>query len=291
MDQVMTFEDLELAPPSLPQAPVVRIRPTTGWSSLRLPELWEYRDLLYFLVWRDLKARYRQNALGPIWIVLGPLFNMVIYTVIFGLIAKLPSQGQPYAIYTYTALLPWTFFAGAVASTTGCLLESRQLIAKVYFPRLLLPLSLLLSSLVDFAVSFLILLGLMAYYRIAPTWGVVLIPGFLLLAAVTGVGVGLWFAGLVVRYRDFGQISGMLVRVWMYATPVVYAMTLIPAQWLTVYQLNPMTGVINGFRWALLGTPPAPDWTLLASACIALPVFVGGLFYFRRAERNIVDVI
>lgn len=266
------------------------IRPSPGWVPLDLSELWEYRDLLYFMVWRDLKTRYRQMALGPLWIVMQPLLSMVIYSVIFGLVAKLPSDGVPYPVFSYVGLLPWTFFAGAIGSTSGSLLNSKELIAKVYFPRLLIPLSQIVSSLVDFAISLIILFGMLVFYGIRPNWGIVMLPVFLLIAAATGLGVGLWFAGVIVKFRDFGQIAGYLVRVWMYASPVVYSATLIPPEWRALYSLNPMTGVVEGFRWALLGTGSGPGWTMAVSGVAVLVVLVGGLYTFKRAERSIVDV-
>ena len=266
------------------------IQPTRGWSALRLRELWEYRDLLFFMVYRDLKGRYQQMALGPLWIVLQPLMSMFLYTVIFGVIAKLPSENQPYAVFTYAALLPWDFFTDAVGAGSNTLLDSKALISKVYFPRLILPLSRVISSLVDLAISFVILIGMLIYYGIHPTWGVVLVPVFLLIAAMTGLGVGLWFAGPLVRYRDLGQVLGYVVRFWMYAAPVVYSITIIPQKWLTLYRLDPMAGVVEGFRWALLGTSQPPDWTLIVSALLMLPVFLGGLYAFKRSERNIVDI-
>ncbi len=277
-------------PTALDQTTIV-IEPRQGWAALGLGELWEFRDLLYFMVWRDLKARYRQTALGPLWIVLQPLLSMFLYTVVFGLIAKLPSDGVPYTLFSYIGLLPWGFFSGAVSSASSSLLSSKDLISKVYFPRLILPLAAILSSLVDFTISFVILLLMMLYYGLQPTWGVLLIPLFLLLAGAIGLGTGLWFAGLIVRYRDFGQFAGYVVRLWMYATPVVYSISLIPAEWLPLYRLNPMTTVVEGFRWALLGTGQPPDWTLVMSVLITAPILIGGLFTFRRAERNIVDVV
>jgi lipopolysaccharide transport system permease protein len=269
----------------------VIIQPTHGWSALKLRELWEYRDLLLFMVWRDLKSRYQQMALGPLWIILQPLMSMFLYTFIFGVIAKLPSENKPYAVFTYTALLPWDFFTDAVAAGSNGLADSKALISKVYFPRLILPLSRILSSLVDLSISFVILIGMLFYYGIHPTWGVALVPVFLLIAAVTGLGFGLWFAGIIIRYRDVGQVAGYIVRFWMYATPVVYSLTLVPERWLGLYHLNPMTGVIEGFRWALLGTSQPPDWTLAVSALLTVPVFIGGLYMFKRSERNIVDIV
>lgn len=271
-------------------SPVVIIRPERGWSALRLREVWDYLDLLYYMVRRDLKTRYSQTALGPLWIIIDPLFNMFVYTVIFGIIARLPSGNTPYAVFTFTALLPWDFFRDAMGSGTSSLLSERHLISKVYFPRLLLPLSRIISSILDFFVSLVILIGMMFYFKITPTWGVLMLPVFMLVAAMSGLGVGFWFSGIIVKYRDFGTISGFLVRVWMYATPVVYSSTLVPEKWKTLYQLNPMTNVIDGFRWALLGDPP-PNWEMLAlSSGLMFFVFLGGLFVFKRVERNIIDI-
>lgn len=274
----------------IPETTIV-LQAARGWSPLGLNELWEYRDLFYFMVWRDLKSRYRQMALGPLWIVIQPVMSMLLYTVIFGVIAKLPSEGQPYAVFSYVALMPWTFFSNAFASSSGTLLGNKELITKVYFPRLIIPLSQILSSLIDFAISFVILIALLFYYGITPTWGVIWLPAFLGLAAITGLGAGLWFAGIIARYRDFGQVAGYLVRIWMYASPVVYSITLIPKQWRDLYRLNPMTGVIEGFRWALLGTGQAPDWTLGLVTLLALVILIGGLYIFKREERSIVDVV
>ena len=208
----------------------------------------------------------------------------------FGTIAKLPSDGQPYAVFTYVALLPWTLFSDAVGGATNSLLTNKALIAKIYFPRLLFPISQFLTSLVDFAISFCILLAMMFYYHIPLHWGVLLLPVFLLIAGVTGSAIGLWFSGLIVRYHDFGQIVGLAMRFLMYATPVVYSISIVPERWRLLYRLNPMTSVVEGFRWALLGTSPPPDWTLAVGCLLVLPVFIGGLYYFKRVERNIVDV-
>jgi lipopolysaccharide transport system permease protein len=271
----------------------VLVQPTRGWAALRLAELWDYRDLLYFMVWRDLKARYRQTALGPLWFILQPLMSMVLYSVVFGSIAKLPSDNQPYTVFTYVALLPWSFFSGAVSSGTNSLLGSISLISKVYFPRLIVPLSQLLSSLVDTGISLLVLGLMMLYYGIRPTWGIVLIPVYLALMGAIGLGFGLWFSGVIVRYRDFGQIVGFLVRMLMYLSPVVYASSLIEARipgWLWLYRLNPITVAVEGFRWALLGSGSPPDWTLPAAAAITLLTLMGGLFIFKRTERTIVDI-
>lgn len=270
------------------------LQPTRGWSALRLRELWEYRDLLAYLTWRDLQTRYRQMALGPLWIIIQPLLSMVLYTAIFGQIAKLPSDGKPYAVFTFVALLPWNVFTDAVNAGSGSLVGNRHLISKVYFPRLLPAISRFLSSLVDFSISFGILLLMLLAYGIRPNWGVLLIPVFLLIPTILGLGIGFWFAGIIVYFHDFGQIIGIILRFWMYATPVVYSISLVPSvlpeQWLWLYRLNPMTGVVEGFRWALLGSSPAPDWTLWVSAVVCVPVFITALYNFKRVERNIVDV-
>jgi lipopolysaccharide transport system permease protein len=265
------------------------IQPSKGWIALNLAELWEFRDLLYYMVWRDLKGRYRQTALGPLWIVLSPLMSMVLYTVIFGAIAHLPSDNQPYAVFTYVALLPWTFFTTAFGSGTNSISSGIGLSSKVYFPRLVIPISQIMSSLVDLGISFIILAGMLIYYGIQPTWGVFLIPVWLVLAAFTGLGVGLWFCGLIVKYRDVSNVTSFLNRMWMYATPVVYSISVVPARWLNYYRLNPMTVVTEGFRWALLGGAQPANWTIAVACLVSVPVLITGLFIFKRAERNIVD--
>jgi len=270
---------------------VLIIQPTRGWSAPNFRELWEFRDLLYFSVWRNLKGRYRQMALGPLWSVIQPLVNMLVYTVVFGYLAQLPSDGVPYPVFAYVALLPWGFFSDAVNAGSGSLVGSQALITKVYFPRLILPFSQTLSSLYDFGLSFIILIVMLLLYRIQPTWAVVLLPLFLAIAAMTGLGVGLWFAGPIVHYRDIGNVLGYIVRVWLYATPIVYAATIVPPQWLPLYQLNPMYAVIEGFRWALVGTSPPPTWSIVTSFVISVLLFVTGMFTFRRSERSIVDIV
>ncbi len=272
------------------QQPVLTIQPTKGWGRLALHEVWEYRDLLYFLLWRDVKGRYKQMALGPLWIILRPLLNMVLFTLIFGKVAKLPSDGVPYPIFSYTALLPWTFFAGAVMGGANSLLSHRQLITKVYFPRLIIPVVSVVSGFIDFAISFIILLGMMVFYGYPPTWGIMLLPVYLLLAAATALTVGLWAATWVVHYHDVNEVLSYVIRGWMYATPVVYAVSIVPERWRALYRLNPMTNVIEGFRWALLGSGQPPDGFLLLSFVLVLPCLIGGAFYFRRTERTIVDI-
>jgi lipopolysaccharide transport system permease protein len=226
-----------------------------------------------------------------LWIILQPLMSMLLYTLVFGVIAQLPSDGQPYVVFSYVALLPWGFFSQAFGDGVNGLTSGMSISSKVYFPRLIMPFANVISSLVDLAISFVILLGMLFYFGITPTWGVVLLPVFLLIAGITGLGFGLWFAGPIVKYRDVGQFTSYLMRAWMYAAPVVYSIDIVPKNWLWLYRLNPMTGVIEGFRWALLGTDQPPDWTLMAiSAGISCLVFLGGLYVFKRVERSIVDV-
>lgn len=271
-------------------APQLIIEPSKGWAALGLTELWEYRDLLYFMVWRDLKSRYRQTALGPLWYILQPLMSTFLYTLIFGVVARLPSENVPYVLFNYTALLPWTLFSNAVTAGSNCLTSNMNLISKVYFSRLVTPLSQLLSGLVDLAVSFVILLGMLVWFQVTPNWGVLLLPVFMLIAAAWGLGVGLWFSGLIVRFKDVGQVLGYIVRVWMYITPVVYSIENIPEKYQFLYRLNPMVSVVEGVRWAMLGTAQ-PDWaSLVISGITCIPILWIGLYIFRRVERSIVDV-
>lgn len=263
---------------------------TKGWSALQLRELWEYRDLLYFMVWRDLKARYRQTALGPLWIILQPLVSTALYTIVFGVIAKLPSEGLPYAVYSFVGLMPWGFFQDCVGNGLGGLDQNKGLIAKVYFPRFVPPLSKVVGNLVDLAISFLILFAMLIYYGIRPNWGVLLIPVFLLVSATAGLGFGMLFSGLVVKYRDVGTFVSYIMRALMYAAPVVYSSALVPEQYRFLYSLNPITGAVEGFRWALLGTGE-PNWLAFAiSAVLSVLLLVAGAYVFKRAERNIVDI-
>lgn len=270
--------------------PVLTIQPTKGWGRLGLRDIWEYRDLLYFLLWRDVKGRYKQMALGPLWIVLHPILNMAIFTVIFGMVAKLPTDGAPYPVFAYTALLPWTFFSSAVMGAANSLLSHRHLITKVYFPRLIVPIVSVLSGLIDLAISFCILLGMMVWFGYMPGWQIITLPLFLLLAVMTALAVGLWSATWIVHYHDVAEVLGYLLRGWMYATPVVYAVSMIPERWRGVYRLNPMTNVIEGFRWALLKTGTPPDGFFWLSVLLVAPLLISGAYYFRRTERTIVDI-
>jgi lipopolysaccharide transport system permease protein len=274
-----------------PSEPNIVIQPTHGWSSLALHELWEYRELLWFLTWRNIKGRYRQMALGPLWIVIKPLVNMVIFSVIFGQLARLPSEGLPYPIFTYTALLPWGYFSSAADASVGSLVSQMGVISKVYFPRLVVPVSAVISGLVDLSVSFLILLGMMVYYGFAPSPTMLLLPLYVLLATITALGVGLWSATLTVRFRDLQTAISYGLQVWMYATPVAYSASLIPERWQGLYQLNPMYWVIEGFRWALLGKGQALQPLMLVPVGLVLLLLISGAFVFRRTERTIVDLL
>ena len=316
---------------------LLTIRPSRGWASLNLRDLWLYRELVYFLTWRDLKVRYKQTLLGASWAILQPFLTMVVFSIIFGKLAKLPSDNIPYPIFTYTALLPWGLFVYALNNASRSLVANSHMITKVYFPRLVLPLSSILAGLVDFAIAFVVLIGLMVYYGYAPvttpqatepptpivafaaptptasadttavvatntnastqpyrfalTPAVLTLPLFLLLAIVTALGVALWLSALNVMYRDVGHAIPFLTQIWLFITPIVYSSRIVPPEWQMIYALNPMAGVVNGFRWALLGTQPFPGPLLAVSAGISVLILVSGLFYFRRMEKTFADMI
>jgi lipopolysaccharide transport system permease protein len=275
------------------QPPTI-IQATKGWSSLQLGAIWQYRELLYFLVWRDVKVRYKQTALGVLWVILQPVISMVVFSGLFGLLLNTPSQGVPYPVFVYAGLLPWTYFAGALARSSTSLVDSRNLITKVYFPRLIVPMTGVLAGLVDFAVGFMVLIVLMLLFGIAPTSAVIFLPAFLLLALLTALAFGLWLSALNVRYRDIGYVIPFLVQIWMYLTPVIYPVTLIPEQFQILLGLNPMTSVIMGFRWALLGQAPDSTSMLVIFALSVTTMFVvlfSGLLFFRRTERTFADII
>lgn len=271
--------------------PVVVIEPPRSWPSLDLAGLWQYRDLLYFLTWRDVKVRYKQAALGVGWAVIQPLLTMVVFSVIFGQLAKLPSDGIPYPIFSYVALLPWQFFAGALQRSGMSLVNNSTLLTKVYFPRLIIPLAAVAAGLVDFCVSFVVLLGMMVYYGVTPTSATLWLPAFVLLAVVTATAVGLWTSALNVQYRDVGYLLPFLIQIWMYASPVAYSASLVPTGlWRLVYGLNPIAGVIQGFRWALLGGSP-PDGLMAISVVVSLLLLFTGALVFRRMEASFADVV
>ncbi|GJL49632.1 ABC transporter permease [Candidatus Nitrospira salsa] len=270
---------------------VLRIEPSLGWVSLRLHELWEYRELLYFLTWRDIKVRYKQTVLGAAWAIIQPFFTMVIFSIFFGRLAQIPSDGIPYPIFAFAALVPWTFFSNGLTQSSNSLVNSANLLKKVYFPRLVIPLSSVLSGVVDFVLAFVVLLGMMLFYGIVPTVNVLWLPFLLLLAFVTALGVGLWFSAMNVQFRDVRYTIPFFTQFWLFATPIAYPSSLLSESWRILYGLNPMVGVVEGFRWALLGTETAPGPMILVSSCAAVTILVCGAFYFRRMERTFADVV
>ena len=279
------------AAPGAAETPVLVIEPSRGWVGLKLKELWAYRELVYFLVWRDVKVRYKQTALGAAWAVIQPLFSMVVFSVFFGKLAKMPSDGIPYPLFSYAGLLPWNYFAQGLSSSSDSLVGSANLIKKVYFPRLAIPVAAVCGGVVDFAIAFGVLLLLMWHYGVAPTANVVWLPALLLLALVTALGAGLWLSALNVQYRDVKYTVPFLAQFWMFSTPVVYPSSLLEEPWKTIYGLNPMVGVVEGFRWALLGvkTPPGP--MLWVSVAAAAALLVSGAYFFRRMEKTFADVV
>ena len=270
---------------------VTVIEPSKGWVSLKLAELWEYRELLYFLTWREVKVRYKQTALGATWAIIQPLFTMLLFSLFFGKLAKMPSDGIPYPLFSLTGLIPWNFFSSGLGQSSNSLVASANLISKVYFPRLAIPVSSVLSGVVDFAISFLLLIGMMAFYHQMPSFRCVFLPLFFLLAFITVLGVGLWLSALNVEYRDVRYTVPFLTQFWMFATPIVYPSSLLHGVWRTLYGLNPMVGVIEGFRWALLGSNTAPGPIIAASSFASILILVGGAFYFRRMEKTFADLI
>jgi len=271
--------------------PVIQIRPSKGWVSLKFDELWEYRELLYFLIWRDLKVRYKQTVLGIAWAIIQPFFTMVVFSLFFGRLAKVPSDGIPYAIFSFAALVPWTFFANGLSMASNSLVDSANLIKKVYFPRLAIPLATVLSGIVDFVLAFVMLLGMMLYFGIVPTINVFWLPLLLLLALVTSLGVSLWLSAMNVQFRDVRYTIPFLTQFWLFATPIAYPSSLLSEPWRTLYGINPMVGVVEGFRWALLSTNTSPGLIIIVSSLISLSLMVSGAFYFRRMEKTFADVV
>ena len=276
---------------SFPDGPFIRIEPTGKRPRLRLNELWAYRELLYFLVWRDVKVRYKQTALGIAWAVVQPLLTMVVFSLFFGRLARVPSEGVPYPIFSYAALLPWSFLAQGLLQSTNSLVGGANLIRKVYFPRLVIPLSSVLGGVVDFALAFLILLGMMAYYGMRPTAAVLWLPAFVLLTLVTTLAAAFWLSALNVQFRDVRYIVPFLTQLWLFATPVAYPSSLLPEPWRSLYGLNPMAGVVEGFRWALLGQTRAPGPLIAVSSAAVLALLIGGLWYFSRLEETFADMV
>jgi lipopolysaccharide transport system permease protein len=270
---------------------VIIVKPSKGWISLKLKELWEYRELLYFLTWRDIKVRYKQTVLGAAWAIIQPFFTMVVFSLFFGKLARMPSDGIPYPIFAYAALVPWTFFANGLNQSSNSLVGSANLIKKVYFPRLVVPISSVTSGLLDFVLAFIVLLGMMLFYDIYPTMNILWLPFLILLTFVSALGVGLWLSALNVHFRDVRYTVPFLTQFWLFASPIAYPSSLLSEPWRTLYGINPMVGVIEGFRWALLGTDTAPGPIIILSSIVALALLVGGAFYFRRMEKTFADVV
>jgi lipopolysaccharide transport system permease protein len=285
------LEEVALLPSPETNVPTFRIEPSRGWTDLKLRELWEYRELLHFLAWRDVKVRYKQTLLGAAWAIIQPLSAMVIFSLVFGRLAKIPSDGVPYPIFSYTALVPWAFFAHGLSHVSQSLVGNANLIKKVYFPRLVMPIAAMLAGVIDFLLAFIVLLAMMLYFGLVPTLNALWLPLLLLLAMVTSLGAGLWLTALNVQYRDVRYIAPFLIQLWLFATPIVYPSSLLSEPWHTLYGLNPMAGVVEGFRWALLGTDTAPGPMVMVSGLVALGWLIGGVFYFRRMEKTFADVV
>jgi lipopolysaccharide transport system permease protein len=271
--------------------PVIRIQPSHGWISLKLTELWEYRELIYFLMWRDVKVRYKQTVLGVAWAIIQPVATMIIFSLFFGRLAKIPSDGVPYPIFNLVGLVPWTLFSNGLSHVSNSLVDSSNLIKKVYFPRLAVPIGALLSGIVDFALTFILLLIMMFHYGLLPTSNVLFFPLFILLALVTCLGAGLWLSALNVQYRDVRYVVPFMIQLWLFATPIVYPSSLLAEPWRTIYGINPMVGVIEGSRWALLGTKTGPGSMIFVSSFAAIALLISGAFYFRKTERTFADVV
>lgn len=290
MSQSPTFSPPN--PAASPTAGVTVIEPRAGWQPIDLRELWNYRDLLFFLAWRDIKVRYKQTVLGAAWAVIQPLMNMIVFTIVFGRLAKMnASTDIPYPVLTFCAAVPWALFAASLTQAGNSLIGSQNLISKVYFPRLLIPMSSILSALVDFAIAFVVLILLMLAYGIVPSWTIVFLPVFILLTIMSATAMGLWLSALNVEYRDVRYTIPFLTQLWLLASPVGYPTSQVPPEWRTIYGLNPMAGVIEGFRWALLGQDAPAISMMLVSATITVLLLIGGLFYFRRMEKSFADLI
>jgi len=274
-----------------PDTAVTVITPSRGWVALQLGDVWAYRELLYFLVWRDIKVRYKQTILGAAWAVLQPFTTMVVFSLFFGRLAQIPSDGVPYPLFSYAALVPWTFFAYGLTQSSSSLVDGANLLTKVYFPRLIIPLAAVLSGVVDFGLALLVLLGMMLTYGIMPTAHLLWLPAFVLLALATSLGVGLWLSAMNVQFRDVRYTVPFLTQLWLFATPIAYPSSLLAEPWRTVYGLNPMVGVVEGFRWVLLDTPTAPGPMLAVSILVVLALLIGGALYFRRMEKTFADVV
>jgi lipopolysaccharide transport system permease protein len=292
MSQQTTSPSVAVASAGIPNPGfTLRVQPSRGFRGLDLGAVWEFRELLYFLIWRDISVRYKQTILGAAWAVLQPVMTMVVFTVIFGNFAKIPSDGLPYSIFTFTALVPWTYFSQAISRSGVSLVSDAHLVSKVYFPRLIIPLASAAAPLMDFLVSFVVLVGMMAWYGIPLRWSLLALPFFLLVTLMTAVAAGLWLAPLNARYRDIGYTIPFLTQFWFFVSPVTYPLSLVPQKWRLLYGLNPMVGVIEGFRWALLGKQ-SPDFAVTFVSVIVVAVLLAtGVVFFKRMERTLSDVI
>lgn len=270
---------------------VTVIKPSSKWGLPSLREVWRYKDLLYFLVWRDVKVRYKQTLLGAAWAVIQPFFTMVVFSIFFGRFAKVPTDGLPYPIFAYSALIPWHYFANALSQSGESLVKEQRLITKVYFPRLIVPLAPMFSGLVDFAIAFSLLIAMMIWYNLKPTIGVLALPLWIILAMITALVVGIWFSALNVRYRDVRYTIPFLTQLWLFSTPIAYSSSIVPERWRTLYGLNPMAGVVEGFRWGLLGKKPPSIHMVMISAGMVVFLLIAGLIYFRRTERTFADIV
>ena len=274
------------------QQPMLTIvKPSAGWAALKLGDLWQYRELILFMTWRDLKVRYKQTFLGASWAILQPFLTMLIFSIFFGNLAGVSSDDVPYPIFSFTALTLWTLFSKALQDASRSLVASSHMITKIYFPRMILPLSSVLAGVVDFAIAFVVLIIMMIYYGIYPTLQILVLPLFLILALVTAMGVGLWLSALNVIYRDVGYVLPFLTQAWMFLTPIAYPTSIVPPRWQTLYAVNPMTGAVEGFRWALLGSGQPPGWMTAVSALVAVILLISGMFYFKRMERLFADMV
>lgn len=274
-----------------PQREPIIISPDRSWARVDFREIWDYRELLFFLALRDIKVRYRQTVFGIAWAIIQPFCTMLVFSLFFGRLAKIPSDGVPYPIFSFAAMVPWAFFANAVSQSSDSLVGSANLISKVYFPRVLIPLAVMLSGLVDFLVAFVLMLVMMVYFQIFPTLQIIWLPGLLLLAVITALGAGLWLSALNVQFRDVRYALPFMVQIWLFITPVAYPSSLLPEPWRTFYGINPMAGVVEGFRWALLGTATAPGPIIAVSSLFSLILLVSGLLYFHRMEKSFADII
>lgn len=268
-----------------------RVQPSKGWIGINLAEVWQYRELLYFLVWRDVKVRYKQTVMGALWAIIQPFLTMVVFSLFFGKLAKMPSEGIPYPIFAYAALVPWTFFANALSQASNSLVVNANMIKKIYFPRLVMPVASVLAGVVDFFLAFIVLVGMILYYKYPLTINVVWLPFFVMLAFITALGVGLWLAAMNVQFRDVRYTIPFIIQVWLFATPIAYPSSILPEFWQPIYGINPMVGVVEGFRWALLGTDPVLKPVIIVSFAGAVLLLVSGAYYFRRMEKSFADVV